>query len=99
MPTAGGIDTCPDALMEQVTLGRDGNDLTFLLLDTGVPRPVIWPRGFSARLYLGRAELVAPDGKMIAADGDVLDGIGGSGPLPDAFSVCTVGSTTYGPAS
>lgn len=97
--SAGGIDTCPDAQLEQVRLARDGNQVRFLLEDTGDPRAVIWPRGFSARLYQGRAELVAPDGEVIAAEGELLNGVGGSGPAPDPFSVCTVGSTTYGPAS
>jgi hypothetical protein len=85
--------------MEPVTLVRDGDQLTFLVTDSGRFRPVVWPRGFSARLYQGQAELVAPDGSVVAAEGEVLDRIGGAGPLPDAFAVCSVDSTTYGPAS
>jgi hypothetical protein len=97
--STGATETCPDALMEQVTLIRDEDQLTFLVTDTGRFRPVVWPRGFSAREFDGHAELVAPDGAVVAAEGEVLDGVGGAGPLPDAFVVCSVGSTTYGPAS
>lgn len=37
----------------------------------------VWPRGFSARLFNGQAELVAPDGTVIARAGDHLEGLGG----------------------
>ena len=100
--------TCPDALMEPVKVVRDGDRLTFVVVTqpgwpqdhVGEPRPVTWPRGFSARLLDGRGQLVAPDGSVVAGEGELLyGGIGGSGPLPGSFHVCTVGSTSYGPAS
>ena len=35
---------------------------------------VVWPRGFSARLLNGKAELVGPDGTVVAREGDHLEG-------------------------
>ena len=52
---------------------------------------VRWPAGFSARLYLNRAELIAPDGKVVARDGDSVPGVLGADPL----SICAVDGTLY----
>jgi len=47
---------------------------------------VIWPNGFSARLLSsGRLEILAPDARVIARDGDTLQ-LGGS----DYQHVCSV---------
>jgi len=35
----------------------------------------------------------------VARDGDVIDNLGGAGPLPDPFVVCDVGTDGYGPSS
>jgi hypothetical protein len=63
---------------------------------TGSPTPIVWVYGFSARLVDGKAELVAPDGTVVAREGDVLSNLGGGlGSTGDAFHVCSIGSTTY----
>jgi hypothetical protein len=98
-PTAGVIDTCPRALMEPVRLARLEDRLVFLLVDSGAARSVVWPRGFSARVRDGRAELVAPDGSIVASEGDILENVGGAGSQDGAFGVCSIGGTDYGPAS
>jgi hypothetical protein len=103
LPTAtpgrptGAIDTCATALLPPVKLTFDGTSLGFVDQD-GIFWHVTWPRGFSARSDQGRAELVTPEGNVLAAEGDVLRNLGGSTSRPD-FSVCQVGSVTYGPAS
>jgi len=93
------LDGCPSALMAPVRVARDGDRMAFVLVDTGVDRRVLWPRGFSARLHQGRAELVAPDGTVVACDGGVIDNLGGAGPITDPFVVCDVGTDGYGPSS
>lgn len=48
---------------------------------------VIWPDGYSARLLpTGRLEILAPDGKVIARDGDTVQFVG-----PDYQHVCSIG--------
>jgi hypothetical protein len=65
--------------------------------DEGV---VIWPRGFSARIADGRAELVAPDGQVVGIEGETIDLAGGGRPPNDeAFVACTVAGVSYPPAS
>ena len=93
------VPSCPSALLEPVRIRLDPDRLTFVMVDVETERRVVWPRGFSARLNGGRGELVAPDGSVIGRDGDVLDRIGGAGPQPDAFHVCTVEALSYGPSS
>ena len=67
-------------------------------LVTDTDELVVWPRGFSARLVDGRAELVAPDGTVIGRDGDDIEAGGG---YRDAvrFLACSVEGVVYGPAS
>ena len=55
--------------------------------------PILWPRGFSAREYRGRLELVAPDGKVVARDGDEVPNVIGLGPE----LVCMVDGVQYQP--
>jgi hypothetical protein len=52
-------------------LALDGNDLVL----TG--KDAVWPHGFSGRLLDGKAQLVAPDGTVVAGTGDHLEGLGG----------------------
>jgi hypothetical protein len=55
---------------------------------------ILWPRGFSAREYLGRAELVAPNGSVVARDGEQVPSVIG----PDPEHICMVAGTEYQPA-
>lgn len=84
---------CPAALINPVRMLRDGETISFELLD-GRGVSLVWPRGFSARLLDGRAEIVAPDGSVTARDGDEITGLVG-----DAREICEVDGVTYPPAS
>ena len=37
--------------------------------------PVVWPNGYSARLMNGRAELIPPNGSVLAREGDVISNL------------------------
>ena len=65
--------------------------LNFAFSSWGSGGTIRWPAGFSARLYLDRAELVAPAGKVVARDGDSVPGVLGADPQ----SVCAVDGTLY----
>jgi hypothetical protein len=65
---------------------------------------LLWPRGFSARLLDNRAEIVAPDGSVVAREGDeVADGtLSGSASATQpgqGFDICGVNGVYYLPAS
>jgi hypothetical protein len=90
---------CPAALLAPVRVGRDGDAVVFRLVSDDSVITLIWPRGFSARLVSGRAEIVAPDGTVIARQGDVLaDMLGGAGD-EQGFHICSVSNRIYSPAS
>ena len=55
---------------------------------------ILWPRGFSAREYQGRLELLDPSGLILARDGEEVSGVNG----PDPEHVCMVRGTQYPPA-
>lgn len=67
--------------------------------------PVIWPRGFSARVSSGGAELVSPDGTVVGVEGDLMElgggylGVGADVPGDEVFIACTVAGVSYPPAS
>jgi hypothetical protein len=95
---SGAQWACPQARAGPVRLARDGQTLVFLALDAKITADLVWPRGFSARLLDGRAELVGRDGSVIARDGDVLDEMGGGlTGTGDAFHVCFVAGKGYDP--
>lgn len=83
----------PMALLGPFRMLRDGDAIAFEYLD-GTAVELVFPRGFSARLLDGDAELVAPDGSVIAREGDELDELVG-----DTRDICTVNGVTYPPAS
>jgi hypothetical protein len=70
-----------------------GTDLVLVDINTGEPTMIVWPYGFVARLVDGKAELVAPDGSVVAREGDLLN-VGGGFALP-GFHVCEINGTTY----
>lgn len=72
-----GFGPCHTALLPPIRVERDGGAMVFTRVDTAERRSVVWPNGFSARLMDGRAELVAPDGSVLAHEGDVISNIGG----------------------
>jgi hypothetical protein len=55
---------------------------------------ILWPRGFSAREYQGRLELVTPDGTVVARDGEEVPKVLGQGPE----SICMIDGVQYQPA-
>jgi hypothetical protein len=52
---------------------------------------IIWPHGFSAREYQGRAELVAPDGHIVARAGDATVEV----VWVEPEAICSVNGTIY----
>ena len=65
--------------MAPIRVERDGGAMVFTRVDIGERLSVVWPSGYSARLLNGRAELVAPDGSVLARERDVISNLGGGG--------------------
>ena len=84
----GPISTpCPSTALAPVVFDWDA---THRALSYGGPK-VMLPEGFTARLLpTGRLELLAPDGTVVARDGDTLN-LGGS----DYEHVCRVQGVDY----
>jgi hypothetical protein len=55
---------------------------------------ILWPRGFSAREYQSRLELLDPSGLVLARDGEEVSGVLGL----DPEHVCMVRGKVYPPA-
>jgi hypothetical protein len=68
---------CPMALISPIRVERDGTTMTFASVEGPGQVPVVWPHGYSARLLAGRAELVAPDGSVLAAEGATISNLSG----------------------
>lgn len=68
--------------------------MSFVSVATGEQINLVWPHGFTAIITNGLAELIDPEGRVIAREGDDLQNLGG-GSLRNAFFVCSVGSKTY----
>jgi hypothetical protein len=62
----------PDTRIE-----RDGDTVIFVDVSQGVRRPIAFPWGYSAWLVDGRAELLKPEGTVLAWEGDTLVNFGG----------------------
>jgi hypothetical protein len=82
-PTAPPGSGCP-LLNKEGWLTVQGGEL---VLGNG---DVVWPMGFSARLLSGKAELVAPDGTVVAREGDRLDQLLGGYWDDGLYHVCSV---------
>ena len=66
---------CGLALLTPIRLERDGTSMVFADEASTNRLQVVWPSGYSARLTNGRSELIAPDGSVLARDGDVISNL------------------------
>jgi hypothetical protein len=98
LPTAAivwALPTQPDASPSvcpstQLAPLRIDWDATHRVLSVGSEK-VLWPRGFSERMLpSGRLDILAPDGSVVARDGDTV-AFGGS----DYQHVCRVQGVEY----
>jgi hypothetical protein len=85
---------CDSAYLGPVQLrhDRDGGDapLSFVTAEGGDEVDLVWQRGVSARLVGDRAEVVGPDGAVLAVEGRPSVELGGGGGAEgsDVFHVC-----------
>jgi hypothetical protein len=93
---SGAQYACALALLLPVQVVAEGQALAFVSVATGAQVRLVWPRGFSARSVGGRAEIVTPDGSVLAREADVLSGLGG-GSSGSEFHICSIGGTIYLP--
>ena len=66
---------CPLALLTPIRVERDGVAMVFADEASDSRVQAVWPNGYSARLLNGRAELISPDGSVLARDGDVISNL------------------------
>ena len=83
----GGLG-CPMALVAPARVGRDGDAMVFWRIDIRERIVLIWPSGYSARLLEARAELVAPDGSVLAREGDVISNLAGGAADDGTILLC-----------
>ncbi len=82
---------CATALLSPSRVATDGDELVLVLEATGDVVAVVWPSGFAAWRSDGRAVLADPWGRIVAVEGDVLDGLGGGMGQDDRFIICPFG--------
>jgi len=94
-PLGAGVEWgCADALIGDVRVLRDESAVAFEWVSGGQVG-LVWPRGFSAWLRDGEAEIIAPDGSRVAREGDVIrERLVGGG-----SEICGVDGVLYPPAS
>ena len=78
-----------------VKVVQDDGALVFDYVDSGVRAPVVFPSNFQAWSIGGSAVLVSPEGYVLAREGEVLDGLGGSYRQNGDFYVCFTSPTEY----
>jgi hypothetical protein len=89
LPTQEGsnLTACPSTDLAPVKVDWDA---THRGLSMGGEK-VIWPKGFSSRLLpSGRLDILAPNGSVVARDGDTIT-LGGS----DYMHICRVQAVEY----
>ncbi len=90
-PVAGVPQLCTmTALANALRVSVVDSRVAFVDIRTGAEIHLAWPRGFSARLVAGRAEIVGPDGDVIARNGSLLVGLNGDPDASGAFVLCPV---------
>lgn len=94
-PLPAGVEwACPSMLLGDVHVLRDGDEVVFESAFGGTV-DLVWPRGFSAWVRDGNAEIVAPDGSLVAREGDVIsERLTGM-----EEGICAVDDVLYEPAS
>ena len=86
--------SCPLAQVPDIRVEREADSLVFSRTDTDERIVILWPPGFSARHFHGKGELVAPDGTVVADEGDVISSLAGSAADNGDIHVCmTFGSS------
>lgn len=83
--TAGfqlGFGSCAGVGLPPFRIQRDGDTLLYVDVGTAIPRKLVWPNGFAARLENGTAILYASSGAIVARENDVIENAGGC-PRPD----------------
>ena len=94
-PLPTGVEwACPDALIGDVRVLRNEGAVVFEWTSGGRV-DLVWPRGFSAWLRDARAEIIAPDGSIVAREGQVIsERLTGT-----EVGICAVDGVLYPPAS
>ena len=84
---------CAMAALTPIRVERDGVSMVFADEVSGNRLPVVWPSGYSARLMNGRAELLPPDGSVLAREGDVISGLASGAADNGDLLVCLDGAS------
>ena len=94
-PLRAGVEWgCADMLIGDVRVIRVESAVAFERVEGGGV-DLVWPRGFSAWLRDGETEIVAPDGSVIARDGDVIS----ERLIGVESGICHLDGVLYPPAS
>lgn len=94
-PTSSA-NLCPDSALEPVRMERSGSEIIFISVATNVQVLITWPNGSTGWLVDGKAELLAPDGTVVATEGQAIAGLGGAG-TGGRFHVCQINGHNYLP--
>jgi hypothetical protein len=103
LPVPEHISFPPGAILDACPLKAIGVYVEYdpsrspALTFNGGGRGPIWPYGVSARFYQGRAEIVSPDGTVLARDGDQLIFAGGLYGSTSRDAICLPGTRPVQP--